>query len=399
MYRTLCILGRQAALGRAELESLYGSQALKPIDSNAAMVDLPPSAIDFSRLGGTVKFCKILTILDTVDWQKIISFLETNIPPHLTQMPEGKMKLGLSLYGLPVSVKQLNASALRLKNTIRSTGRSVRIVPNTELSLNSAQVLRNKLTSALGWELVLVKDGNQTILAQNIAEQDIDAYAKRDQSRPKRDARVGMLPPKLAQIIINLSGAQKSGTLWDPFCGTGVLLQEALLMGVDVYGSDIDPRMISYSQTNLEWLAKQHDVTCGGPLSMRYSLEVCDALNLKLNIKHKTPLQCIASETYLGRPLSMEPSTATLTKIRQDVDHIHKKFLTNIANQTKPGFRICIAVPAWHVGGTVHHLKTLDSLEELGYTRQSFVHADNWELVYRRPNQIVGRELVALTRI
>lgn len=398
MYQTLCILGRQAALGRAELESLYGAPNIKPLDG-AVMIKLPPATIDFSRLGGTVKFCKTLTILDTTDWQKIISFLETNIPPHLNQMPDGKMKLGISVYGLPISVKQLNASSLQLKNIIKYTGRSIRVVPNTELALNSAQVLRNKLTSALGWELVIIKNDSQTIIAQNIAEQDIDAYAKRDQGRPKRDARVGMLPPKLAQIIINLSGSQKFSALWDPFCGTGVLLQEALLMGIDTYGSDIDPRMISYSKTNLEWLAQQHNVTCGGPLSMQYSLEICDALKLRLNTKHKTPLQYIASETYLGRPLSVEPSTTALTKIMQDVDYIHKKFLTNIARQTKPSFRMCIAVPAWHINNKIHHLKTLDSLEELGYTRQSFVHAANWELVYRRPNQIVGRELVVLTRI
>ena len=30
----------------------------------------------------------------------------------------------------------------------------------------------------------------------------------RDQNRPKRDARVGMLPPKLAQIMINLANPE-----------------------------------------------------------------------------------------------------------------------------------------------------------------------------------------------
>jgi hypothetical protein len=35
--------------------------------------------------------------------------------------------------------------------------------------------------------------------------QDIDAYAERDFERPMRDAFVGMLPPKLAQIMLNLA--------------------------------------------------------------------------------------------------------------------------------------------------------------------------------------------------
>ena len=115
------------------------------------------------------------------------------------------MKLGFSVYGLKVTPQQINASTLAIKKVIRSTGRSVRVVPNNELALNSAQVLHNQLTGALGWELIFVRDGDKTVLAQNIAEQDIEAYAARDQKRPKRDAKVGMLPPKLAQTIINLA--------------------------------------------------------------------------------------------------------------------------------------------------------------------------------------------------
>lgn len=72
----------------------------------------------------------------------------------------------------------------------------------------------------------------------------------RDYGRPARDARVGMLPPKLAQIMLNLSVKdEKSGTVLDPFCGTGVLLQEAALAGFDFIGSDIEPRMVEMTLT------------------------------------------------------------------------------------------------------------------------------------------------------
>lgn len=59
--------------------------------------------------------------------------------------------------------------------------------------------------------------------------QDIESYTARDQARPMRDARVGMLPPKLAQIIINLALSNNDITeVLDPFCGTGVVLQEGI---------------------------------------------------------------------------------------------------------------------------------------------------------------------------
>jgi tRNA (guanine10-N2)-dimethyltransferase len=264
-------------------------------------------------------------------------------------------------------------------------------VPNKETELSSAQVLHNHLAETpLGMELVLVRDGDSTWLAQTFAVQDINAYAARDQRRPKRDARVGMLPPKLAQIIINLAVGQSPATshqspvVLDPFCGTGVVLQEALLMGYKAYGTDLEPRMIEYSEENLKWLRLNI-----GP----WKLAEGDATNFQWE-----QFDTVACETYLGRPFSGPPRPETLREVMQDVDTIHRKFLKNLASQTRPGFRACLAVPAWRTKSGFKRLKTLDSLEELGYTRVSFAHAGNEESLYHRPDQIVARELVVLTR-
>jgi tRNA G10 N-methylase Trm11 len=387
--QSLLILGRQPALGLAELESLYGSQAVTPIGAVAALVDVDPPMINFARLGGMIKFCKVLTILDTTGWRDIQQFLEKAVPTHAANLPEGKLKLGLSTYDLTVSSKQLMATGLTLKKLVRASGRPVRIVPNTETALNSAQVLHNDLTRKLGWELVFVRSDNQTIVAQSIAVQDIDRYAARDQARPMRDARVGMLPPKLAQTIINLAtGNELSGTVLDPFCGTGVILQEATLMGYNVRGSDLEPRMVEYSQQNLEWLGTTFNV----PVTA--NVEVADATSSKW----QPGFTVVAAETYLGRALSSLPDQETLAKIMTDCDTIHTKFLRNLARQTEAGFRLCIAVPAWKVRGGFKHLKTLASLESLGYNRIRFVHANEKDLVYHRPDQIVARELVVLER-
>src|SRR4030095_6950860 len=181
-----------------------------------------------------------------------------------------------------------------------------------------------------------------------------------------------------------------SPVILDPFCGTGVLLQEALIHGYQVIGSDIDLRMIEYTKTNMEWLRKKYNE------GFLRTLEVRDATVYKwfeMNF-----VDAIASETYLGRPFSALPIPEVLNVVMRDVDTIHKKFLQNVTRQTKPGFRMCIAVPAWKTRTGFKHLKTLDSLEELGYTRVSFVHVRNEDLIYHRPDQIVGRELVVLKR-
>jgi len=173
------------------------------------------------------------------------------------------------------------------------------------------------------------------------------------------------------------------------------------LMGFEIVGSDLDPQMVDYTDQNLMWLFEQPDSPVWRPKSedgkseWRYfKCEVGDATSYTWD-----PMpNFIATETYLGRPFSSQPDTETLNKVIQDVDTIHKKFLQNVSRQTKPGFRMCIAVPAWHTRSGVKHLKTLDSLEELGYTRMSFVHARDKDLIYHREGQIVGRQLVTLIR-
>ena len=97
---SILILGRQPALGLAELESLYGSDAVEAIGPQAALVQVDPCLLAFERLGGSAKFCKHLTTLDTTDWHQIEKFLIQVSPDHSVRMADGKMTLGLSEVGL-----------------------------------------------------------------------------------------------------------------------------------------------------------------------------------------------------------------------------------------------------------------------------------------------------------
>lgn len=411
----IAVLGRQPSIGIAELESLFGADILRPAGNECALLDIEPKDFPFKRLGGTMKVAKVIATINTSDWNEIEKNLSRELPRHISHMSPGKVRIGFSAYGFDASTQQLRSAGLRIKKFIKSNteteSRSVRIVPNNAPQLNSAQIIHNRLTETNGLEIVIVRNGNHTILGTTFAVQDIDAYASRDQARPKRDARVGMLPPKLAQIIINLAVGQierqnqsitseeltaqsssftthQAKVVLDPFCGTGVILQEALLMGYGACGSDIDPKMIEYSTQNLSWLQTKWKI-----VDKKWKLETSDAL-----VRKWGKFDLIASETYLGRPFSAEPKQEILRQVMQGADTIHKKFLKNLANQTKPGFRMCLAVPAWRTKNGFSRLKTLDSLEELGYTRKSFVHVRSDDLIYHRPNQIVARELVVLIR-
>jgi len=401
--KTVCILGRQPALGLAELESLYGPGHVRRLDGHA-LLDVPAGDINFKQLGGTIKVAQILAELPSLNWKDSAAYLVDKVPVHAKDLPEGKLTLGLSAYGIDTPVKQIEAALLEIKKRVRQTGRTVRAVPNKSPALNSAQVLHNKLTHKGGWELILIKYGSKTLLAQTMFVQDIEAYAARDQARPARDPRVGMLPPKLAQIIINLAAGRpetRLGKNWDsgdglgrflvldPFCGTGVILQEALLMGYSAYGTDIEPRMVEYSKKNLQWLIANNPAVEGKVIA-----EPADATSYQW-----LGFSCIASEVYLGRPLSKLPDEAALKQITSDTNTVIKKFLQNLAPQLKAKQGVCLAVPAWRrPDGNMIKLPLIDHLTDMGYTYSDLKHVRREDLVYFREDQVVARQLLRLRK-
>lgn len=406
------ILGRQPAIGLAELESIYGAGKLQPLGQSAVIVDIDPCLMAFDRLGGSIKFCKLLTTIESSEWEKIEKFLIQVSPDKSKTMPDGKMRLGLSAYGFDIPEKNIMASGLKIKKAVQKTGRNVRFIPNKSNELNSAQVIHNKLTSPNGWELIIVRNGNSTVIGQTVKVQDIASYTLRDRGRPKRDARVGMLPPKLAQIIINLAAGnipesklesicdipadQKipapvlDQTVLDPFCGTGVISTEAALMGYHALATDLDKRMVDYTLENFTWLRDKFPV---GHLEVRANQ--ADATNYTW----KQPFDFVASEIYLGQAFTSFPDNETLAKAMSTTNLILRKFLTNLAPQINSGTRLCLAIPAWQQSpGKYRTLPLIDQISELGYNRLRFKHVGNDELIYSRSNQTVARQLLILTR-
>jgi len=400
--QSICILGRQPALGLAELESLYGASAVTPVSEQVAGLSLPASEVNFSRLGGSTRLATVVAEVPSKLWKDVEKQLAKSIVEIARTLPEGKLQLGLSTFGIPITTAKLNASGLTLKKIVRGRAdRSVRLVPNPELELNTAQVLHNHLTAQTGIEmLVIATSDGKTILARTTAVQDIDSYTIRDRGRPKRDARVGMLPPKLAQIIINLANPTPGATVLDPFCGTGVLLQEALLMGFSVYGTDLEPRMIDYTRANLDWLTSREEW-------LRKNIDEHESRSILLEQQDATTFQAhnaagveaVAAETYLGRPFTEKPAPEVLAQTSTEVNLIIKKFLKNIHSQLAPGTQLCLAVPAWQISpDRFKHLPLIDDLTQLGYNRTRFEHVRDEQLLYYREDQIVARELLVLTR-
>ena len=385
MYIT--ILGRQPALGVAELERLYGDDAVHWFSDQSATVD--SSRFDFNRLGGSQKAGRVVGEFSGT-WRSVsMRIVKDYTTTWATR--SGKITLGISAYGFSVSPREVQKTGILLKGKLKQAGVSLRLVPNIEPALNSAASHHNKLgLSANHIELLIVRGGSgKVIVAESVGAQNITAIAARDQARPKTDSFVGMLPPKLARMMINMTGIE-TGTILDPFCGTGVVLQESLLLGLNAQGSDLSDKMIDYSKQNLEWLKDRFELRYA-----EFALSTGDAMTYTWH----QPIDAVATETYLGQPFSAPPSPAKLTEVQGNCNHIISEFLKNIASQLTPGTPLCVAVPAWRdKEGAFTHLPLIGNLKKLGFSEAKLQHVTPNQLLYYRDTQVVAREILLLEK-
>jgi tRNA (guanine10-N2)-dimethyltransferase len=435
----LYFLGSHPPLSLAELESLLGPTKLRVLDRQIAesMVE-----VDIRKLGGTTKIAELIAELDIED--DLGLKLKELILEH-SPKTEGKLNLGLSVYGKKMPPPEISALGFKLKNELKPK-LNLRIAPSKAQSLNTAQIIGLKLGRA-GLELNLIFKKNKILIAKTTQIQNLKSYTLRDYERPARDARVGMLPPKLAQIMLNLSLGETEGrlTVLDPFCGTGVVLQEAALRGFKFIGSDIEPRMIEMTRKNLEFTALKFKLGLS-EAEIGQSTFVGDATSTLW-----PEFDAVTSEVFLGQPLTRLPEKDRLVRIISDVNLITKKFLLNLKAQIRPGVKICLAVPAWRNGtrpdlrktygysglgsgkkkevlsergeavasskeeklifsgraepenykglcksGQFIELPLIDQLGDLGYNRVSLKLATDAELIYFREDSTVARRIILL---
>lgn len=374
-------LGQHPHISLAEIESLYPTAAIESLNHQSALVD---QDISISELGGSIKSAEPI-----VDVQDVNDALHFVINYYTKNPPTGKLNLGFSYYG-PSAPSDFYAKLMQLKKQLKNKGVSIRLVnqPRDKV-LNAAQITYNKLLTDKGQEWQLIKKHGLLVVAKTLEVQDIDDFAARDQARPQRDAKIGMLPPKLALMLVNIaSRGDRSLRILDPFCGSGVVLQEAALLGHRVTGSDINPAMVNASSGNLKWLAEQKE------LPIESEVTQGDATDNRWH-----DIDAVACETYLGPPLNRPADRAFFDKNLREINNLHEDFLRNIHTQLKPGARLALALPAWwQPGPRFQRLPLVDHLNNLGYNRVDFESARR-ALIYHRDGQYVARDVVVIERI
>ncbi len=386
-YKLGFILGREVALSVAEISAVLRKKEIKwetDFCKPSVFVVASENKIDLSikELGGTIKTFEVITetndiLAEVKDWQ--------------LRQKEKRINFGLSFYG----IKPIKSIGQELKNFYLEQGLKARNVIGKGNNLSSVIVNENKLIER-GFEALVFKKNDHFIVGRTIEVQDYKSYSKRDFGRPRRDDKNGMLPPKLAQIMINLSGAEKDNLIYDPFCGSGTILQEALLAGYSqVYGSDIEQKQIDDTRENLAWLEQKFNTKNLGP----NHLFVADATKVKPSFK----VDAIVSEGYLG-----EPVRRNFKKAKNDAEDLatfYIKVLKNLKEIIKPNGVIVLAIPFFISKSEYIYLPLIDRLSGLGFKLISSLPQDlniklpgRGNLTYHRPDQFVGREILILKK-
>lgn len=162
-------------------------------------------------------------------------------------------------------------------------------------------------------EFRLIVTGDRCFLGRVLFRIDRGAYEHR---RPgDRDFfHPGVMMPRMARALVNISCIQPGEWIADPFCGTGGILLEGELLGVLTAGSDYDPVMVTGSRLNVPGAGLfRADATC-------------------------LPL----TEASVDAVVTDLPYGQSVTIRAESLDHLYEEALGEIRRVLRPGRRAVV---------------------------------------------------------
>lgn len=147
------------------------------------------------------------------------------------------------------------------------------------------------------------------------------------------------LHPKFARALVNLSMVPSTGRLLDPFCGTGTILAEAAMVGLNAVGTDFSERMILGAEKNL------------AHLNAKAELHVCDVGKISQEVGR---VDGIATDPPYGR---------STTTDGESLSHLYSRAFDAFHEVVEKGSRVSIAVPDMRLLEKTKGFRLLESHE------------------------------------
>lgn len=354
MSKFLILFGNTTLLSKLEFEATYPACSLEQLDEHLFIFESEEQKASamIEILGGTVKLFKVVKELEnSIEDEKLVEeivalLLSQTKEPYFTFTQIGK--------------GQRSISNTDIKNLIKENGKKARYFSSNP---SESALLSHKSEATELLSFNLIKEG-KLLLAQIMGVQDIDDWTNRDRNKPYADRRKGMLPPKVARMMVNIALGlwQEKNTgkplLYDPFCGTGTVLLEAGMRKLNVYGSDIDQNAVFGTRDNLEWFRKEYDSDIKSKVFYMDASHVNpESFEIKIDI--------LVTEPFLGK---QTPKDQELANVFKGLEKMYLGSLKSFANILNDRAVVAIIFPKVKTDRRSYSLESLiDKLKAKGY--------------------------------
>jgi len=352
----------------------------------------------------TVYFNKDVLILDLIEenevlqkanflwWTiKIFKIIETEILTDALEV-EWKFKYWISIFWDKKNLKEILNST---KKILKENWVSSRFINKDFTSLSSAQIIWEKLVKS-GTDYSYIFDFDKKYIWRTIWVQDIYSYSKRDYSKD-RDMQTGMLPPKLCQMMINISSGK---TIYDPFVWLWTVLIESILMwNKKVYWSDLNQTMVEHSRNNIFKFAQENNIILEDVEFIKLNAKFINESSVLL----EKNIDSIVTEWYLWEIMTQKNiSIDRIDKQKESLISIYEKFFENL-KKINYTWNIVICFPFWEISWKYIYfeeiyktLSILCDIQPLFPTSFENITTKAWSLLYKREKQLVWREIFKL---
>lgn len=190
-----------------------------------------------------------------------------------------------------------------------------------------------------GLDIVVVNGlTDSPLFGYTVAASDVLGFEKRDLSRSYQDPTI-TIGPRLARVLVNLAMKEPNGTLFDPFCGIGTILQEGLTTGRNIVGVDISQGNIIKSRTNLNWIKKN----CQS--SRRLSVDLIRANTMNLRKEYLPKIHGIATEPILLPKFESNPTSSVARECLSEAASLYERSLRVLRELVENKSRIALISP------------------------------------------------------
>jgi len=394
-------LGNNPSLSSAEIAAIFGMDKQYQLIGGKILIADLPSMLDaksiIKKIGGTIKIGVLFEIkIKNTDLESILPFLEDSII-NKTE----KICFGISYYGR----KKFNSKYLGMdiKSLLKERGNNCRWVCGKENILSSVIVEQNKLINK-GFELIIIEVEDGFLFGKTLAVQPFKELSARDYGRPARDDHSGMLPPKLAQIMINIASKGINNSLeiklLDPFCGSGTIITEAMIMGYkNILGSDLSARAVTDTKNNISWILRRFS-NLNDLIKNEPDIRQIDSKKIAASFQRES-ISLIVTEPYLGPQRGL----GDIFAVKKELENLYQESLKQLNQILKTNGRVVIIFPIFNQKQKMHFVnidlsgfKIVNPLPCMLQKEKTLKLSFRQTIVYGREGQRVWREIVTLEK-